>query len=233
MKSLIGLAGQKGVGKDTTGNYMSELTEYPLYAFAGPLKEFCKSYFDLSDAEVYGDLKEKNRGFNLKSWRNLLFAVLEFHFPGVMKSKEEIDKHFYRNVLLPYLFSENEINQTAKIVTSPREIMQRVGTNFFRSIDSDFWINQAGRALEERGSLILTDVRFDNEAQWIKDNGGIVVSIVRDLDNKDYHVSEKGVSREYVDIFLENNGSIEELRNGIEMLVEYNIKGNNNIRVEK
>lgn len=237
MKTLIGITGQKYAGKDTTGNYISELTDYPLYSFAKPLKEFCKVYFNMSEEELNGSLKETQREFNIKSWKNLLVSTLNFYFPNFLESNypdnnEGACDYFYRKVFLPYLLSENYEFQTAKLIISPREIMQRVGTNFFRNIESNFWLNQAELVLAKTESLIITDVRFDNEAQWVRDKKGIIVNIIRDSDRTDYHVSETGISREYIDLNLENNGTIEELKNGIEVLVEFNIIKTNTISVK-
>jgi hypothetical protein len=58
--------------------------------------------------------------------------------------------------------------------------------------------------------LVITDVRFPNEAEEIKRRGGIIIRVVRDgYGPVNEHVSE--VAYEGQDILIENNGSIEDL----------------------
>lgn len=234
MKTLIGITGQKYAGKDTTGLHISKLTNYPLYAFAKPLKDFCKTFFDLNYEELYDSKKEVIRSFNLKSWKDFLISVISFQFPELLESQTEdkIIDSFYRRVLLPYLIGENETNQTANLLVSSRNIMQKVGTDFFRGLQPDIWLKQADKALLEYDSLIVTDLRFDNEAQWIKNNFGLIINVLRDLDNNDPHISEQGIDNKYVDIHIENNGTIEELENGIEMIVNYKILQSNTLSLK-
>lgn len=65
---------------------------------------------------------------------------------------------------------------------------------------------------EERGRLIVPDIRFDNEAEWVHSRGGIVVSILRDHEELAAgHVSEQGVSPELKDFVIYNTGTMRQL----------------------
>jgi hypothetical protein len=83
-----------------------------------------------------------------------------------------------------------------------REVLQRMGTNALRNnFDKDIWINIVKHRYPE-GNLVISDVRFDNEAKWIRDNGGTVIQIQR-TDNMAksiwaYHESENGVKGDFV-----------------------------------
>lgn len=55
---LIGLVGQKGVGKDETGNYLVEYYNFTKTHFADPLKESIRHIFNLNDEQLYGKDKE-------------------------------------------------------------------------------------------------------------------------------------------------------------------------------
>lgn len=50
---LIGILGRLRVGKDTTGDYLVDNHDYVKIAFATPLKEGCKIFFNLNDHDVY------------------------------------------------------------------------------------------------------------------------------------------------------------------------------------
>ena len=50
--NLIGLIGVKKSGKDTVGNYLIENFGFTRYAFGDPVKNICKTLFDLSDEQL-------------------------------------------------------------------------------------------------------------------------------------------------------------------------------------
>lgn len=56
---LIGLIGNKRVGKDTFANYLVDNYNFEKKSFGEPLKEACKIIFDFTDEQIETDLKEK------------------------------------------------------------------------------------------------------------------------------------------------------------------------------
>lgn len=64
---------------------------------------------------------------------------------------------------------------------TPRQIMIDLG-QFYRSIDPMFWVKNAFAIIEglPTGTIaVITDVRFPNEADFIKDHGGFMVRLQR------------------------------------------------------
>lgn len=98
---------------------------------------------------------------------------------------------------------------------SPRQIMQEVGVSM-RDIDDRVWVMPAMNKIQNSNKhLVFADVRFDNEAEMIYDMGGFVVLIKRDINTKHKmykHESEHGISEDLVDIVIENNGTLNDLR---------------------
>lgn len=96
---------------------------------------------------------------------------------------------------------------------TPRYAMQTLGTEWGRDcIGRDFWIDLARRrislAMSAGLNVVVDDVRFENEAQVIRDLGGLVLGLERG-DGAGDHVSEAGVAP---DIRHFNDGTLEELR---------------------
>lgn len=64
-----------------------------------------------------------------------------------------------------------------------RWLMQKVGTEIFRNqVDKDYWVKKGGEIIQlllKLGDVVVDDVRFPNEAQYISDQGGLLVRIVR------------------------------------------------------
>jgi len=56
---IIGIAGNRGVGKTTSATYLKECHGARVYAFATPLKELVRRAFKLSEAQLYGTQEEK------------------------------------------------------------------------------------------------------------------------------------------------------------------------------
>jgi hypothetical protein len=96
--------------------------------------------------------------------------------------------------------------------TTYRTALQYLGTEIFRQhVHPDFWIVLAKHRIEKMLSrshragilIIFPDVRFNNEAQFIRDRGGIIVRVWR-MDGKvgttgiAGHQSEAGISEDLV-----------------------------------
>lgn len=117
---------------------------------------------------------------------------------------------------------------------SPRYLMQSLGTEWARKmVMHDIWI----RLLDERvdriatggaRGVVVTDVRFEDEAAYIRRVGGRIVHVERPHGPRPAHadhVSEKGIRKAYGDITLMNDGSAEELVEKVSLLMR-EITGN-------
>lgn len=105
---------------------------------------------------------------------------------------------------------------------SPRQMLQSLGTEWGRNtIHDEIWIRIAlERAKAElacgRG-VVITDVRFDNEAQAIIAAGGEVWKVDRPgwrclAGDAAKHPSEAGVNAHLIARTIDNSGSLDDLR---------------------
>ena len=102
---------------------------------------------------------------------------------------------------------------------SPRRLMQTLGTEWGRdTINPDIWLVMAQRRLHASGpGMVVSDIRFENEAAWVRKFGGCVLHITRkDALAVEAHSSETPVPRFPEDITITNDGTIEELRYALE-----------------
>ena len=77
-------------------------------------------------------------------------------------------------------FRETEVHPDLGMTC--REILQHIGTELFRNhFDPETWIKIARRqimeSVKENYDIVVTDIRFDNEAQMILDLGGEIWNI--------------------------------------------------------
>lgn len=113
----------------------------------------------------------------------------------------------------PYWQDRKEVPIPA-LGASPRRLMQTLGTEWGRElINPNLWLILAKQRLLSFGpGMIISDVRFENEASWIRDIGGLVIHVIRPSATKiDEHVSEAGVVVNDLDLVILNDGTLEQL----------------------
>lgn len=105
---------------------------------------------------------------------------------------------------------------------SPRYLMQTFGTEYGRElVDENVWIKVAERnRIGKRGIMIVSDVRFENEAEWVREHG-ILIHIERpNVQEVRAHVSESGILRNPGERTIENDGDLDQLRLVVRKLAE-------------
>lgn len=102
-----------------------------------------------------------------------------------------------------------------------REYMKKLGTEGVREhIGPTTWLDVVVRKIKASPttSFIVTDVRFDNEAQAIQELGGMVVKLERDTNDGDTHVSEN-IENIKQDVLYRNNSGLDDLDRFAEQLI--------------
>ena len=94
-----------------------------------------------------------------------------------------------------------------------REFLQKLGTEVGRTIDKDLWINAYLRKIDPNADIIVPDIRFQNEANKIKEYkpGNIIIKVVKDTELKDNHISETSSDTIEGDYIIHNNKSFSDL----------------------
>lgn len=99
---------------------------------------------------------------------------------------------------------------------SPRHLAQTLGTEWGREVlDPRFWVKVARFRADNSGArrVVFTDVRFDNEAEWIQQRGGLVVEITRPgIEPVRAHVSEQGIHPRLIDFTIPNDDKESDFR---------------------
>jgi hypothetical protein len=106
---------------------------------------------------------------------------------------------------------------------SPRQLLQTLGTEWGRHcIREDVWLLLAQDALKREGAgMVVPDVRFENEAVWVRDLGGRILHIIRkEATPVNAHASESGVEILPQDLVLTNDGTLEDLYDAAKQLFE-------------
>ena len=203
---LMGLCGKARSGKDTVASIaMNHMAD--------------------ADAEEAWDWVVAKESFAAPI-KSMVAMLLDFFGIASIMNREEMSV---------YLDGDAKENKIDAIGASPRELMQTLGAEWGRDIiNPNIWLTCIANRLpnyEEaakhghKGAMIfVTDVRFDNEAEIIRNLGGTIVQIdsgARKLEDVERcHSSEGGVSPHLIDVTIDNSGSIEELSDKVRVLLE-------------
>ena len=208
---IIGLSGFIGSGKDTVADYICEKYQFSRESFADSLKDSLSAIFKWDRDLLEGKTTESRK------WR------------------ETVDDWWSTRLNI-----EN---------FTPRYAMQYFGTNICRDkFYDDIWVaSLEKKILDSSASVIISDVRFLNEIQAIKRLGGYLIRIKRGeepywfntavmanygnqqeqnmLKQWNIHPSESSWVGYNFDITVENNGTMDDLRKSIDLVME-NLESN-------
>ena len=208
MSSIIGIVGFIGSGKDTVADYLVNFHGFRRESFANSLKD--------AVAQVFGWDREMLEGRSKQSreWR------------------EARDDWWSKRL-------KREI--------TPRWVLQYWGTEVVRKgFHDDMWVaSLENRLRKSTDDIVITDCRFPNEIKAIRNAGGKVVRIKRgsepewfddaysmnrgpnrnmswalskhNIEKLGIHASETAWVGTKFDITLNNNGTLDELYNQIEL----------------
>jgi hypothetical protein len=141
------------------------------------------------------DFVEDYFAYLLKKSAKLLFNLTDKQLYGTKQDKETIDTRYEM---------------------SSRQILQKFGEMMKKEFGENFWINSFKTRYERNynDDVVVTDCRYKNEVNAIKDLEGYVIKINRDTDDgskADTHVSETEINEIFnYDYLIENNGTLEE-----------------------
>lgn len=118
--------------------------------------------------------------------------------------------------------------QPSTLGFSYRHLAQTLGTEWGRSLAPDFWLRIADAKLAEArrqgAHVVISDVRFRNEADWLRERGGVVVCVLRDVGAGEQardHVSEHGWAHMDPDHVLINEASHANLYDQVGRLIHH------------
>lgn len=114
---------------------------------------------------------------------------------------------------------------------SPRRLLQTLGTEWARdTVGEDVWIKHLFRRIDDFGAaagFVITDVRFENEAQAMKARGGRIIEVVRPTPLHDVaeaarrHSSEAGIPDDLIDVTLVNDTDVMGLLSRVDAAVRW------------
>ena len=127
-------------------------------------------------------------------------STIAGRYETYVKVQDVIDRHGWDG------YKETEYG------TEIRRLLQRLGTEAGRqTLWDSIWIDAAFANLDENAKVVVSDARFFNEFDAVRDRGGKVWRIDREgVGPANDHASEtEAVSYPHFDKYLHNNGTLE------------------------
>jgi hypothetical protein len=133
--------------------------------------------FGLSYNQCYGTDEEKNQPTHLR-WEDM---------PGVVTNKK--------------VAKDNGLVYHEPGFMSCRELMQFIGTEIFRKMSGNVWVDTTIRLIQAESPrlALIGDCRFPNEVEGIQKAGGKVIRFTRNPFPNDKHPSETALDKENFD----------------------------------
>lgn len=223
---LVALAGNIGVGKDSIARELEARWNFKSFSFAGPLKQLAHLIFHCDPEALYGPsprrsepaVKRGPMGWDAVMSRfesdTEVYAAVDQLFPtqsatAINKLRELLESH------------RNDYSLTV------RQVLQELGTDWGRAIDDSVWIRATLENARSAKDAVITDCRFPNEGQAVKDAGGFVVWVDASLRVKKTAASKHASEPTYEDFasvsryFFDNNGPESDLRWRVSNMMAY------------
>jgi len=207
---IVGFLGVKGAGKSTTATIVKDFFSAEEVAFADHLKNTCAKVFSLQ-RHVFDDPSRKE-----KELEQVVFLT------------KELLTDIYLEFGLKDVDFATMRPHVGKLLFTPRQIAQYIGTDVLRVFDQDIHCKTVfhDKRAPTSDFLLITDVRFPNEVAFIKANGGRVIYVQSRVAEaqvtSNSHESERHIKTlaQQADYQLENNEDIPELRKNTILLFQ-------------
>ena len=167
-------------------------------------------------------IQDSNKSTVAYSFASPVYAMLETLLGGDMPPKDKYG-HYDKNVVIKPLG------------VNLRYLLQTLGTDWGRNmVNLQIWIHKAEKWYKEvaktdgrrsrRSSkdaiIVFSDIRFNNEAEWVIGLGGDVYEVCRaNAERLQPHSSEAGIESTYVKARIYNDSDIEVFQNNISNIV--------------
>lgn len=154
-------------------------------------------------------------GFEIYGLADPIYAMVKAGF-GIDGKDIDHNSREAKNATIPWL-SENR-------PVSLRSLLETLGTEWGREmICNDIWLKVAEQFIARAGKgVIIKDIRFPNESDWLNHIGGRLIYIVRPdyfgADATASHASNKPLTGVKIDIPLINDCSLNQLRSRVESI---------------
>lgn len=174
-----------------------------MYSYADCLKDVCINILGLSYEQCYGTDEQKNSLTHLL-WEDMPGVITPNTASGILCDASGNGSN--PNDIIGWHGLKVIVHEPGQMTA--REVMQYIGTEIFRKINPEVWVEATIRRIQKEKPMfaIITDIRFVNEVLAVQKNGGIVIRLTRHKKEKDIHTSETALDNfDAFDFIIQND----------------------------
>ena len=189
---LIGLHGFPRSGKDTAATALFGNFGYARIALADPIRNGLLALDPWVRPGDWSEYKDGDENIHVK-----------YHLWPYNQQPRRLS-----SLLAEFTWDELKASEVWKHET--RTLPQRFGTEVGRdTFWESFWLDLAARRMSTLDRVVVTDVRFPNEAAWLRSKGGLLINVVRPgYGAVNNHASEAVIECDHV---LHNDSDVDTL----------------------
>lgn len=252
---IVGISGKIGSGKDEIGKIINMLYNHPeintkdsIYYLANDfksdlpkwqIKKFADNLKDIAclligcTREQLEDREFKEKELGEEWWKYSMLVDGKVIIEPYLTGQVPKSCHSYEIIrMTPRLLLQILGTEAGRQIIHPNIWVNAVFANYIKKEydnpgqpDYD-WSNMDDMPKPQYPNWVITDVRFPNEVEAIKQRGGIVIRVNRnqmdDSSLKLEHASETALDNyEDWDYVIDNNGTIEELIEKVKTIIEH------------
>lgn len=222
----IAIVGRKESGKDTTASFIRYfmLEGIDVSILPDDNKKEDKNYIfrNIMRMSNSSDISIIRFADSLKDFLSFMYKIPREHFEYPYKNnifyRKDYDVQKIVRCLNGVSYRGSDIKpfqpgDDIKDYVSIRTIMQLESEKFKKGFGEDFFIKQLFKKIK-KDVIIVSDCRFNNEFEALKDKGFIFIKIRNPNGEKDSHDSENqavDIADEHFDYVIDNNEDLEKL----------------------
>lgn len=241
---IYAISGLKRTGKDTVARFVHELTGAKHYALAKPIKH--SLYVSLVNMrnitweDMNGDtdydreqdlmlttpelrsilrraINENHNKLNFEQWElTKMFSIIDSLRSHDRMTFVDCFKYGFMR-MLGRTDAMKEIESRYK--WSVRRLMQCLGTDIVVKVRRDYWLEFMDTEMFD-DDFIISDIRQDHEMDYFRKKSAKIIFVVRDgVVGNDSHITERGLEPELGDFIIKNDGTLQDLHDKVERIV--------------
>lgn len=203
---LLGITGKKRSGKNTVGQYLQDKYRFNQHAFADNIKKLVLEINPIIGSDYkdgYGEIYLKE-AVEKSGWEKAKedHYVREFLQNLGVRCREVFGKNLWADHLWKELIKKYDTYNAG--IKSLNYTINDLPS--FKYEGEDVLVKP-----NLQSNVVITDVRFENEAQRIRDYSGYVIHLIGRGEEGDTHMSEQILPPQYIQFTVDNSGTTEEL----------------------
>lgn len=233
--NIIGISGQAGSGKDTAADMLLAKEGFIKISLADPIKRFARELWDFSEQQLWGSSQYRNKP-DERYPITVPYFVIGFGIPDPGKVEYLTPRKVLQHLgteggrALDYdVWIRYSIKIATTLLTTKKEYCYSpsLGLQPYTQSYPQGEFPTIENFPEQVRAVVIADVRFKNEIQFIKQAGGKLIRVNRpgaglegEFAKHQSEVEMESIPDDQFDLVIQNTGTLDDLQSVIDRFAE-------------